>query len=232
MHFSKAAENLLALFSIIMENVTIFAGKSGVIEGTGKLIIKDFLDVMSVYPPGKCVESDEFMVGDFAMSILIFPNGDVNEDKGCVSAFLVNKSNEDLTVKCQFVTYDAEGKEFVEDFEMTTITHGDNLGFYDLIDHSECEEAYKDRDFTLTAKVEIAGEMVKLFRSNLSSASKKRKFNVFEDVYKRMDRTDFTLVFDGEEVVNNDLNLLLHTVNTRCLAKLPLQSWRRWWKPS
>ena len=94
-----------------------------------------------------------------------------------------------------------------------------------------------DRDFILTARVEIAGEMVKLFGSNLSSASKKRKFNVFEDVYKRMDRTDFTLVFDGEEVVNNDLNLLLHTVNTRCLAtstfsKLPLQSWRRWWKPS
>ena len=191
-----------------MENVTIFAGKSGVIQGTGKLVIKDFLDVMSVYPPGKCVESDEFMVGDFAMSILIFPNGDVNENKGCVSAFLVNKSNEDLTVKCQFVTYDAEGKEFVEDFEMTTIPHGDNLGFHDLLVHSECEEAYKNRDFILTAKVEIAGEMTKLVGAGITSTSKKRKFNVFEDVYKRMDMTDFILVFDGEEVVDNNLYIV------------------------
>ena len=41
--------------------------------------------------------------------------------------------------------------------------------------------------------------------AGITSASKKRKFNVFEDVYKRMDMTDFILVFDGEEVVDNNL---------------------------
>ena len=225
-----------------MENVTIFAGKSGVIQGTGKLVIKDFLDVMSVYPPEMSVESDEFMVGEFPMSIKIYPNGDTNEDKGSVCAFLVNKSNEDLTVKFQFVTYNAEDKEFVEEFEMTTIPHGDvyGHGIKGLLTHSECEEVYKDRDFTLAAKVEIAGEMTKLVGSNLSSASKKRKFNVLEDVYKRMDMTDFILVLDGEEVVDNNSKLfytLCAELNARCLAtstfsKLPLQSWRRWWKPS
>ena len=31
-------------------------------------------------------------------------------------------------------------------------------------------------------------------------ASKKQKFNVWETVYKNMERTDFVLAFDGEEV--------------------------------
>ena len=124
--------------------------------------------------------------------------------------------------------------------KVSHLKHPNGHGIKGLLTHSECEEVYKDRDFTLTAKVEIAGEMTKLVGSNLSSASKKRKFNVLEDVYKRMDMTDFILVLDGEEVVDNNSKLfytLCAELNARCLAtstfsKLPLQSWRRWWKPS
>ena len=187
-----------------MEGVTIFAGKSGVIRGTGKLVIKDFLDVKSVYPPEKWVESDKFMVGEVPMTIQVFPNGDDEENKGTVSVFLANKSNEDVTVNCLFVTDEQEAE-----FKMITISHRDDAncyGFPDFLDHSECEAAFKDKDFIVTAKVEIAGEMTKLFgSSHLTSASKKRKFNVLEDVYKRMDLTDFTLVFEGKEVVDNNL---------------------------
>ena len=45
-------------------------------------------------------------------------------------------------------------------------------------------------DFAVTAKVEIPGEVVML----AGKLPKKRKFNVLENVYKKMQRTDFTLV--------------------------------------
>ena len=184
-------------FSISMEGVTLFSGKSGIIQKTEKLVIKDFPDVMSAYPPGKSVESDPFMVGDTSMSILVYPNGDRACNRGHVSIYLKNKSNQDISVKCQIIT-DVKNKELnYED----TVEANYWFGFPDFLTHAECEEAFKDKDFVVTAKVEMAGEMVKIVGSNSASAPKKTKFNVLENVYKRMERTDFMLVFDGEEEV-------------------------------
>ena len=182
-----------------MEGVTVFSGKSGIIQKTEKLVIKDFLDVMTAYPPGKSVESDPFMAGDTPLSILVFLNGDSDDNRGHVSIFLYNKSNQDINVKCKFIT-DVKTEELnYED----TVEANDYFGFPDLLTHAECEEAYKDKDFVVTAKVEISGEMVKIVGSSSASAPKKRKFNVMENVYKKMDRSDFKLVFDGEEVTND-----------------------------
>ena len=174
-----------------MEGVTVFSGKSGIIQVTEKLVIKDFLEVMRAFPPGKSFESVPFMVGDTPVTIEVYPNGDVNKYKGHVSIFLRNKSNEDINVKCQFIT-DVQTDEF--DYE----TH---VGFHTFLTHAQCEEAFKDKDFVVTAKVEFPGENVMLIGKQQSGpAFKKRKFNVWENVYKNMERTDFVLAFDCEEV--------------------------------
>ena len=67
-----------------MENTTIVAGKSGVIEAEAKLVIKDFVEVMARFKPEKSIESDQFMVGDTPMKIQVYPNGVYKRDKGYV----------------------------------------------------------------------------------------------------------------------------------------------------
>ena len=40
-----------------MENTTVIAGKSGIIEAEAKLVIKDFVQVMARFKPEKSIES-------------------------------------------------------------------------------------------------------------------------------------------------------------------------------
>ena len=186
-----------------MEDITVFSGKSGIIQKTGKLVIKDFLEVMHAFPPGKSFESVPFMVGDTPMTIEVFPNGFDDDYSEYVSIFLNNKSNQRVSVKCQFIT-DLATLEFdYEDY----VGANDREGFCTFLTYAQCEEAYKDKDFVVTAKVEIPGENVMLFgKQSEAPASKKPKFNIWEDVHEKMQNPDFTLVFDGKKVPF-DINL-------------------------
>ena len=180
-----------------MENTTIVAGKSGIIEATAKLVIKDFVEVMSRVRVGKCIESDLFWLGDTPMSIEVFPNGDRDEDKGHVSLFLSNKGNyDDISVKGELVTdlktMDIEYKDVLE--------AKDSWGNTRFLTHTQCADAYKDKDFIVEAKLEILGEVTKIAGKQSAAASKKRKLSILEKVYNKMARTDFILVFEGEEV--------------------------------
>ena len=74
-----------------MEGVTVFSGKSGIIQVTEKLVIKDFLEVIKAFPPGKSFESVPFMVGETPVTIVVYPNGDDKKCKGHVSINLRNK---------------------------------------------------------------------------------------------------------------------------------------------
>ena len=183
--------------SISMEDVTVFSGKSGIIQKTGKLVIKDFLEVMRAFPPGKSFESVPFMVGDTPMTIEVFPNGSDAFYTGCVSIFLNNKSDDEVSVKCQYIT-DVLSDEFHYEYPLQA---NGNEGIFEFLTHAECEEAFKDKDFVVTAKVEIPGENVMLYGKQSPPAYKKRKFNVWEGVYEKMQNTDFALVFDGKKVV-------------------------------
>ena len=182
-----------------MENTTIVAGKSGVIEAEARLVIKDFVEVIARFKPGKNIESDQFMIGDTPMLIEVFPNGEEDEDKGHVSIFLRNEGEEDISVKGELIT-DLETLDI--DYTVT-LEEDTKWGNDRLLTHAQCAEAYKDKDFVVTAKLETDGdEVVKIFgrQSDAASAPKKRKFNVWENVHDKMVRADFTLVFEGEEV--------------------------------
>ena len=86
-----------------MENTTVVDGMSGIIEATGKLVIKNFARVMGGFKPGMYIDSDSFMLGDTPMSIRVYPNGD-NDTKGHVTLFLYNDGDEDISVKGQLIT--------------------------------------------------------------------------------------------------------------------------------
>ena len=183
-----------------MENTTIVDGMSGIIEATGKLVIKNFARVMGGFKPGMFIESDSFMLGDTPLSIRVYPNGPNggrDDYKGNVSLCLFNNGDEDISVKGQLIT---ELRTMDFDYTETVLAGGFGFGFDKFLTHGECADAYKDSDFVVEAKLEIPGEVTKIVGKLSAAASKKRKLNVLENVYNKMARTDFTLIFEGEEV--------------------------------
>ena len=67
-----------------VEFTTVFDAKSGVIEVTARLVIKNLVEVMRGLEVGKYIESDTFKVGETPMSIRVYVNGHVEECKGWV----------------------------------------------------------------------------------------------------------------------------------------------------
>merc|ERR1719234_2580999 len=128
------------------------------------------------------------------MAIKVYPNGRDEARKGNVGVFLQNHSFAYISVKCQLIT---EVKTARFDYD-ETVEAGQGFGLDNFLTHAKCAEAFKDKDFIVTAKVEIPGEPVKIFGGE--PAPKKQKLNVFEKVYNSMEESDFALVFEGEEV--------------------------------
>merc|ERR1719219_1669512 len=81
-----------------------------------------------------------------------------------------------------------------------TIKKRSSSGIFKFLKHADCAEAYKDKDFVVTAKLEIPGDLVKVVGGQSDPAPKRQKLNVLENVYNKMSRPDFTLVFEGEEI--------------------------------
>ena len=111
-----------------------------------------------------------------------------------VEVYLVNESDRDVTVKYKFVT------------EVSTVTGNrevksngdlvDAMGW--VLSHVKCADAYKDKDFILTAFVEIPGKNMKIWGSE--SADISEKYCIGKKLYEKMQDTNFSLVFTGTEV--------------------------------
>ena len=181
-----------------VEFTTVFDAKSGVIEVTARLVIKNLVEVMRGLEVGKFIESDTFKVGETPMSIQVYVNGHIHveESKGWIGIFLRNKTNADIKVKCQFIT---DVKTFGFGYEQA-VPPGQSRGSATMLTHDYCAEAYKDKDFVVTAKVEIPGKPVKIVGIE-SVPAQTEKLNIFETVYNNMEDSDFALVFAGEEVL-------------------------------
>ena len=111
-----------------------------------------------------------------------------------MGVYLHNIGDADSHVKCQFMT-DANIEDF--DYEDGAVKANQLWGFPTFLTHAECVDAFKDKDFAVTAKVESPGEVEKI--ASLALAPRKG-FDVWENVFSRMQRTDFTLVFAGVDV--------------------------------
>ena len=177
-----------------MENTTVFSGRTGIVKASAKLVIKDFVEVMPGFKPGRSIESEIFLLGDTPLTIKVYPNG-VQPFKGHVSIFLYNNGDDDINVKCQLITDLKTGN-----FNYTKLAKAGGRGFGKFLTHAQCAEAYKEKDFVVETKVEMPGEVQVIVGKESASAPKKQKLNVWENVYNEMSGADFTLVFEGEEV--------------------------------
>ena len=162
-----------------MENITVFA-KTSPEQATAKLVIKDFVEVMTTSKPGKGYTSDTFTVGDTPMAIRVYPNGHNDKNTGNVAVYLLNQSDAALTVKCQFIT---EAKTW--DFDHEVLANM-GCGNYNFLSHAQCTEAFKEKDFVVTAKVEIPdGEGLLKIMGNQDAVVPK-KICVCKNLYDQM----------------------------------------------
>ena len=155
-----------------MKHTTVVDAKSGVIQVTAELVIKNFVEVMAGFKPGRFIKSEPFNVGDTPMTIKVFLNGRDEARKGNVGVFLRNHGLADINVKCQLIT---EVETWGFGYEETVVA-GHGVGLAKFLSHAKCAEAFKDKDFIVTAKVEIPGEPVKIF--GIEPAPKKQKLKV------------------------------------------------------
>ena len=178
-----------------VEHVTVYA-RSPQLKVTEKIVIKDFLKELELFAEGEKFCSKTFMLGKTPLRIDIYPNGRYWGDGGGeLCMYLCNKSDEDVRV--QF--------EAVADIFQPGIFTAVNLGADDGfplgrdVSHEECIETYKDKkDFVLTVNVEIPGEDLEIVEES-ERVILCKKFGVWKNVFKKMQRTDFTLVFGGVE---------------------------------
>ena len=166
---------------------TVYARAAGS-KATAELVIKDFLVLMEASKPGKYFKSDTFMVGDTPMEVKVYPNGVY--ERGYVSVYLCNKSAADITVKCQFI---CEGE--TDSFD-NVVCANEDWGFADFLSHAMATKIYKEKDFVVTANVEIPGEHLKISGEVVVA----KKFSMNKNLYEKMQRSDFTLVFNRAEV--------------------------------
>ena len=178
-----------------MENVTVYAKSAGA-KATAKLVIKDFLDVIKACKPGKGYPSEVFMVGDTPMAINLYPGGGYAENKGYVSISVQNKGDAAVRVKIKFTT-DVVSPRDTE----STIEPNSTWGYTKFMTNARCAEVYKDKDFIVTVNVEKIPDVdLEILGKKSSEDPPPKKLCVWENVYTNMERTDFTLVFDGHEV--------------------------------
>ena len=141
------------------------------------------------------------MIGDTPMVLNVYPNGNTAAHKGHVSVFLKALAEPVTTVKCK-ITTSLVSREFEHLMEPDKCAVGcggcgdGEWGYGKFLTHNQCVKEYKDKDFVVTANIgglawEVHGQ---------KSPVEPNEPRVWENVYTNMERTDFTLVFDGHEI--------------------------------
>ena len=179
-----------------MENVTVF-DKPADIQATAKLVIKDFVRVMEASKLGKVYLSDPFMAGDTLLGLQVYPNGYNEDHKGYVTVSLLNMSDRKIHVKGQFKT------ELINSHKFDVEVGVGQRVVQKAASHAMAKEFFKDRDFVLTAGVEIVSEDVKIFGTRVAPGGSRRLSyceELCENLFEKMQGSDFTIVFNGVNV--------------------------------
>ena len=178
-----------------MKVATVF-GKGPKTEVTASLTIKDFVEVTESSEPGKFYATDDFLVKETPMCLVIYPNGFDEEDRGWVGVQIANRSEVDVKLKRQFTT-DVK----TTDMEEVTVKAGIIDGWMNtFISHEQIKEHYKEKDFVVTVNVEMEGDVVKIVGEEETMKRKAMSQDITEVAYRKMSWTDFTLEFEGEEL--------------------------------
>ena len=178
-------------------NVTIFRRAPKTVE-YANIVIGDFNHVMKTKKPGKFYKSDEFMVGEVPMLLEVYPTGYKEEQDGHVSVYLCNKGKDDITFSEVVFTVGKHSRQLKPSL-LTILAPGNMNGFHTFLTHSACQAELTDGDFDLQVKMEMEGKEIRMQLSE-PKTSKKRKSQMLENLYTKMPRSDFSLMFEGEPV--------------------------------
>ena len=196
-----------------MEGVNVYA-MSGGYQATAKVVIKDFVELMAASKPGDCYPS-AFMVGEVPMIVNVFPNGSKDEYTGFVSIFLRSLGTDPIQVKCKFTT-DVLSTSFEETFDPTRVNM--EWGYPKFASHDRCLEEYQGKDFVVTAEVRSPGLEWKVLETKFPAACPK-EFSVWEKVFTNMEKSDFILIFEGQEVACHKIILAAASPVLRALVE-------------
>ena len=114
--------------------------------------------------------------------------------KGTSQFFLKNKGKVGLTVKCQF---NCAAKSAAFDDKIGADC---KRGFKKFLNHVLCKDLFKEKDFVLTANVEIPGEGMKIAGKECKALPEKYCVGLCKNLWERRDTGDFVLIFSGLEV--------------------------------
>ena len=183
-----------------LENVRVYT-KSGGFQGTTKVVIKDFVELIRSSKPKDGYESAPIMVGDVPMIVKVSPNGNTTDYTGWVSIFLRNSGNTPVQAQYSFTSDILSISSQVRIFGPAKEgLYKASWGFPKFASHDQCVEEYKDKDFVLTAEFKSPGLDWELMETKNPPPAGPKEFDIWEKVFTNMERPDFTLVFDGQEV--------------------------------
>ena len=148
------------------------------------MTIKDFVEVITTSKEGQSYHSENFMVGNTPMAIKVTPNETLEECKGYISVFLLNKGKVGMTVKCQFI---CAAKSLSFDHK---INANETWGFAKFLSHALCKVLFKEKDFVLTANVEIPGEGMKIAGRECKALPEKYCVGLCKNLWEKRDTGD------------------------------------------
>ena len=178
-------------------------GRSPKVEVKAQLVIKDFLEEILCCKPGQCRVSDPFLVGDASMVLKVYPNGFKEKSKGHVSVILFNESDSDVSMR-----YQASTLAKTTEAQNVVVPGNKGKGWEELLSHGECQRLYKGKDFAVSLKMEIPGREMKILGRNVSGETQNQGCRkVWQNMFNKMQKSDFTLVFDGQPVQCHKVNI-------------------------
>ena len=181
-----------------IENTTVFAKLPGVMV-SATLVIKNFTEATALGEPGMCYSSDTFSVGTVPLCIEVFPNGKkstcknwVRKKGGEISVGILNKSDKDITIMGWFTT-EAKRMGFIRDVKARQ-----RWGINHFLSHAQCATTYKDKDFRLTATIEVSGKDLKILGKEFTNTGPP-EHDYRERLFRQMKNPDFKLLFNGAQ---------------------------------
>jgi len=194
-----------------MSNITVIS-QSEKTDVSGKLVIENVWKLIKEAKVGSFFTSDVFHAEDFAFRLKIYLNGIQEEDKHNIGATIRNMTGNSvsLTNICfELKAIPPNSTEMVKLGEIVCkeeleLSAGKGKGVGNLIAHNDLKEACEEGDdLLLLVKAQLQGKEIKISSSTGLNGTRGRKYcagDVLENIYKKMNDTDFALLCDDEPI--------------------------------
>jgi len=160
--------------------------------------IFSFVHKMRTWRTGRPVFSQKFYIGESKLLLRIFPNGEVKENRGYVSVFLVNLNRWDVKVGFEI---DLGGKTMGDEDTVDIINGDESRGWGEFHSHEEMTNLSEDGDVVVTALIKLWGEEVVASSSSAKEEVIELKSELM-DLKRKFDVLETTVVSKNETMEN------------------------------